>query len=265
MANTVYENEVLQAQLTNNLDTKLDAKGFMTIDNTLSASEGMIVKVRKYAYTGTVEQLAAGEKNTSGARGKIEVTSTPYEVLRYQQVFDYTDSDAMTDSNVVDMGMAGAENEMVNEINDEFFTEIAKATLTQEYANGGAISYDTIVDAIGKMNLEDESGLFLIIGNDLKQQIRKDADFKAKELGKILVDGAIGTISGVPVSVSVKCPAGTAFLATKEAVKFWVKRDSEVEQDRDKEAASNTVILRRYGLVALVDATKAVKIVEAAE
>lgn len=262
MANTVYANEVLQAQLTSNLDTKLDAKGYMTIDNTLAENAGMIKKVNKYAYTGAVEKVAKGAANT--IRGSLAVTSSNYTVEVYQQTFDYVDEDAMADSNVVDMSMQGATNEMSNEINDKFFAELAKATLSQTYVKGGAISYDTVVDAIALMNLEDESGLFLIIGNDLKSQIRKDADFKAKELGKILVDGAIGTISGVPVVVSKNVPAKGAYLATKAAVTCFVKKDSEVEQKREPETRTNTVIMRRVGLVALTDATKVVKITEAA-
>jgi hypothetical protein len=262
MANTVYENEVLQAQLTDNLNTKLSAKGYMTVDTSLTASAGMIVKVNKYAYTGTVEKLAKGDKNT--ARGALAVSSTPYEVELSQQSFDYFDEEVMQDSNVIDMSMNGATNVMVNDLNTKFFAELAKATLSQEYAKNGAISYDTVVDAIAKMNLEDESGLFLIIGNDLKAQIRKDDDFKSKELGKILVDGAIGTISGVPVVCSKLVPAKAAFLATKAAVTCFTKKDSEVEQARDAEARKNTVIMRKVALIALTDATKVVKIVEAA-
>ena len=110
------------------------------------------------------------------------------------------------------------------------------------------------------MNIEDEAGLFLIVGNDLKTAIRKDADFKASRLGEILYSGQIGDICGVPVAVSKKVPKNTAYLATKEAVTCFVKKQNEVEQDRDKEKRINTVITRKVALVALTDATKAVKI-----
>ena len=60
--------------------------------------------------------------------------------------------------------------------------------------------------------------------------------------------------------ISKKVPANTAYLATKEAVTCFVKKQNEVEQDRDKEKRINTVITRKVALVALTDATKAVKI-----
>ena len=76
----------------------------------------------------------------------------------------------------------------------------------------------------------------------------------------MLYHGQIGTICGVPVAVSKKVAKNTAFLATREAVKMFVKKSAEVEQDRDKERRINTYITRKVGLVALVDDTKAVKI-----
>lgn len=261
MANTVYSNFVLESKLRDLLTTKLDTKTLMTIDASLSESAGMLKKINTYTYTGEVETLAKGARNTT--RGSVGFTTSTYTVAVAQQVFDYADEDYMTDPMVVDAGMNGAANVMVNDMTSQYFAELAKATLGQTYAKGGALTYDTVVDAIAKMNLEDESGLFLIIGNDLKAQIRKDEDFKAKELGKVIADGAIGTLSGVPVICSKAVPAKTAYLATKEAVTLYTKKDSEVEQVRDAETRSNTVVMRKVNLVALTDATKVVKITEA--
>ena len=66
-----------------------------------------------------------------------------------------------------------------------------------------------------------------------------------------------------PVIVSKLCPAKTAYLATKEAVTLFTKKDSEVEQERRAEERKNTVIMRKVNLVALTDNTKVVKITEA--
>lgn len=261
MANTVYDNFVLESKLKDILSTKLNTKTLMTIDNSLTESAGMIKKVNTYTYTGKVEKLAKGSKNTQ--RGAITYASTPYTVKVAQQVFDYYDEEFMQDPNVLDYGLEGAAQVMVNDMTADFFTEIAKATLSQTYTSG-QFSYDVVVDAIEKMNIEDESGLFLLVGNDLKAQIRKDADFKAKELGKVIADGAIGTLCGVPVIHSKAVPADTAYLATREAVTLFTKKDNEVEQERDGEERKNTVIMRKVNLVALTDATKVVKIVTGA-
>lgn len=262
MANTVYSNFVLEAKMTDLLNTKLAVRPLMTVDNSLTEGEGMTKKINTYTYTGAVEKMAnKGDKNTT--RGSVSFTTSTYTVDMWQQVFDYFDEEFMIDSNVVDKGMEGATTTMVNDMNTKYFAELKKATLSQTYAKGSKISYETVVDAIQLMNLEDESGLFLIIGTDLKADIRKDVDFKQSETGAIIRDGRIGSICGVPIIVSKLVPAKTAYLATKEAVTLYTKKDSEVEQERDAEARKNTVIMRKCSLVALTDASKVVKITEA--
>lgn len=64
--------------------------------------------------------------------------------------------------------------------------------------------------------------------------------------------------------MSKAVPAETAYLATREAVTLFTKKDNEVEQERDGEARKNTIIMRKVNLVALTDATKVVKITKGA-
>jgi hypothetical protein len=256
MAHKLYENIVLESQINDILETKLNAQNLMTIDNDLTHEAGMIKRINTSTYEGNVEKVAMGEKNTE--RGKVTFNGKDYRVAVKQQVFDIHDEEVMQDPLVVQVAVQGAATEMVNDLNNDFFVEIAKTTTQHE---APVMNYDTVVDAIEKMNVaEDETGLFLLVGNDLKAQIRKDEDFKSARLGEMLFSGQIGSICGVPVVVSKKVPANTAFLATKEAVKCLVKRASQVEQDRDIETRTNTVVLRKVNLVALVDETKCVKI-----
>ena len=262
LANVVYENEVLESKLNNLLNTKMATRNFMKIDNDLTENAGVKKVINVYDYTGTVEELAMGAGNT--VTGAISFSPVEYEVVVSQQKFSYYDEQAMQDPKVIDYGMAGASTVMVNDMNTKFFAELAKATLEQEYPSGGAITYDTVVDAISLMELEDEANLFLVIGTDLKADIRKDTDFKGSLLGEMLYTGQIGTISGVPVVVSKLVPAGAAYLASKDAVTLFTKVDSEVEQERDADLRENDVFMRKVNLVALTDATKVVKIIEGA-
>jgi len=47
---------------------------------------------------------------------------------------------------------------------------------------------------------------------------------------------------------------------TKEAVKLFMKKDVEVEQARDVETKTNTVVLASYYVCALADDSKIVRI-----
>ena len=256
---TGYENFVLASKMNELLETKLNTRSLMTIDTDLTSAPGMKKIINRYTFKGAVEKLAKGEGNTEG--GVVTFDPVEYEVEVNQQKFEYYDEDFMTDPKIVDVGMEGMSVTMVNDLNRKYFDELEKATLNHQYT--GAFNYDAVVDSIELMNIEDETGLFLVIGTDLKAQIRKDPDFKGARQGEILFNGQIGSVSGVPVIVSKKTPKTTAYLATKEAVTLFVKKESEVEQERDANVRLNTVYGRKVHVVALTDATKVVKIAKA--
>ncbi len=261
MANTVFNNKVIEAKAQDLLATKINTRSLMAIDNSLAQTEGMTKTINVYTYTGAVEELADGAANTT--RGAISYVGTDYTVKRAQQVFDYTDSEFMKDNNVVDMSLKNANDLMVNKMTADFITECAKATNEVEFANGAGIGYDIIVDAISAVNLENEAELFVVIPNAWKADLRKDEDYKAARMGEVVYSGQVGTICGIPVIAS-KALEDEAYVMTKEAVKLFMKKDVEVEQDRDIETKTNTIALATYYVCALVDNTKICKIVEAA-
>ena len=262
MANTVYANKVIEAKAKDLLTTAVNTRNLMTIDDSLTQEAGMTKTINVYTYTGEAEELAAGVGNTTAKRGNISYTGTDYTVKMVQQAFDYTDEDFMKDNTIVDNMLKGANQVMINKMTSDFLTECAKATLKQTFTKGSAIGYDTIVDAISKLNLEDESGVFVVIPNAWKASLRKDQDYKSARIGEVIYNGQVGTICGIPVIAS-KALTDKAYVMTKEAVKLFMKKDVEVEQDRDKDKRINSVYLRTAYISALVDATKICEISEA--
>ena len=257
MANTVFENVVIEAKAKDLLTTAINHRSMMTIDNSLAETEGMTKTINVYTYTGTAEELADGAANS--ARGSITHAGKDYKVKRVQQVFDYLDQDFMKDSNVVDFSLKGANQVMVNKLTADFYVEAEKATLSHEAAE---LSYDAIVDAIAKLNIEDESKLFVVIPTAWKADLRKDPDYVAARMGEVVYNGQVGTVCGLPV-IATNALTDKAYVMTSEAIKLFMKKDVEVEQDRDIETKTNTVALTTYYICALVDDTKIVKIVKA--
>ena len=255
--NTVYENKVIEAKAKDLLTTSVNTRNLMTIDDELAETEGMTKTINVYTYEGTAEELAIGAKN--GTRGKISYKGTDYTVKRVQQVFDYNDADFMKDNKIVDMMLKGANEVMVNKMTADFITEVEKATLSKE---ADVLSYDAIVDAISLLNKEDESEIFIVIPNAWKAELRKDEDYKTARMGEVIYNGQVGAIAGIPVIAS-NALTDAAYVMTKEAVKLFMKKDVEVEQDRDIEAKENTVVLTTYYICALADATQVCAITRA--
>lgn len=253
MANTVFANKIIEAKAKDLLTTAVNTRSLMAVDNTLAAEAGMTKTINVYTYSGQAEELGVGEGNSN--RGSIAYEGKDYTVKMVQQAFDYADEDFMKDNTIVDNMLKGANQVMVNKMTADFIAEVKKATLE---AGAGEISYDAIVDAIAKLNVEDESGLFVLINPEGKADLRKDPDYVAARMGEVVYNGQVGTIAGIPVVVS-KAVEG-AYVMHKDAIKLFMKKDVEVEQERDADTRTNSVYLRSAYICALVDATKICKI-----
>lgn len=93
MAIQLYENFVLENKMTDLVNTNLDVNSLFTRDDSLATEAGLKKVINKYTYTGTVEKLAKGAKNTS--IGAVAFVPSEYTVNRYQQTFKYNDMDVM--------------------------------------------------------------------------------------------------------------------------------------------------------------------------
>ena len=255
MAHTIYENKVLENKMTDILITQIDLNSYMTVDTSMTEQAGMKKVVNTYTATGDVEALNMGEGNSTEIT--VSFTSAEYDVLTYQGYFHYFDEQAMTDPMVIDTGLEGSAKTMVNKFTARAIEEFEKATLT---APAATWSFNAVVDAIAKMNLESEDGLFLLISPADQAAFRKALKDDLKYSEGFVRTGYIGSVCGVPVIVSKAVPANKGYLATKDAVTVFIKKDTEVEQDRNPDTRDNKFWIRKVAVVALTDATKAVKI-----
>ena len=261
MANVVFENSVLEAKLTELMDSKLQVRGLMSVDDSLSQSAGLTKTVNRYTYNGKVETLAGGEANTS--EGQLTFVPEEYTVKRYQQTFRYNDVEAMKDPSIIDMALSGIADVMANQIRSEDFDELSKADRRHPFASN-ALTYGDVVDALGELGREVEDGLFIIMSSECRTAIRRDSDFCSARQGEVMYTGQFGTLCGIPVLFSNRVPDGKAIITDKAAVKFFVKKEAALEQDRDIETKINTIVYERHGLIALVDDTSTVLIGPAA-
>ena len=252
MANTVYANKIIEAKAKDLLTTAVNTRNLMTVDNSLTQEAGMTKTINVYTYTGEAEEVAAGEGNTN--RGSIAYVGTDYTVKMVQQAFDYQDEDFMKDNTIVDNMLKGANQVMVNKMTADFITEAQKASLSHQFT---AFGYDAVVDGISELNIEDESKVFLVIPNSWKADLRKDDDYKTARMSEVVYTGQVGTVCGIPVICTKALDAvNNGFVMTAEAVKLFMKKDVEVEQERDADTRTNSVYLRTAYICALVDATK---------
>lgn len=255
MAHQIYENVVLSNKINDILATGINLNNYLTIDNTLAENAGMKKKVITYTSNNNIKQVVMGAGNADDTL-EVSKSEKEYEVLTYQGRFNFYDEEEMTDPMVVDTGLKHSADNMINK-----FTELAIAEYEEaEGIEATAWSFDVVVDAIARMNLEDEAGLFLLISPADKAAFRKALKDDLSYSEGFVRTGYIGNVCGVPVIVSKAVPTGKGYLATKEAVTVFIKKDTETEYERDADIRNNSYWVRKVAVVALTDATKAVKI-----
>lgn len=255
MANQVYDNVVLANKIEDILTTAVDLTSYMTVDTSMTQEAGMKKKINTYKAQGDVETLGMGVGNT----GDIEVSfaTKEYEVETVQGRFQYYDEQAMTDPMVVQAGLEGIAKTMINDFTAKAIAEFDKATLTVQRTG---FAFTDIVDAIAKLNTENEDGLFILVGVADLAKFRKELQDDLKYNEDFVRTGYVGSVCGVPVIVTKAITNGNIYLASKEAVTLFIKKDTEVEQERDANVRNNKVYIRKVAVVALTDENKVVKL-----
>ena len=259
MANQVYENFYLSNEVEDQFNSHLDLTQFCTVDKTLQGTAGMKRIINVYSATDGTEKLAKGAGNSKS----ISVSFIPkeYEILLAQNRFDYYDEEAMTDPNIVPVGMKHAGTDLFNTANADIYAEYAKATLT---TTPSAFDFAAFVDASAKLGLEniEDVQLFGFVHPDDMGAIRKALKDDLKYVEAYAKNGYVGSVAGINLYGKADATAGTIVVATKDAVTLFVKTGVETEQERDSNTRQNSIFNRKYYLAALTDATKAVKMVK---
>jgi hypothetical protein len=260
MANQVYENFYLSNEVEDQFNSHLDLAQFCTVDKSLEGTAGMKRVINVYSATDGTEKLTKGAGNSKS----ISVSFVPkeYEILLAQNRFDYFDEEAMTDPNIVPVGMKHAGTDLFNTANADIYAEYAKATLETTPAT---FDFAAFVDASAKLGLEniEDVQLFGFVNPDDMGAIRKALKDDLKYVEAFARSGYVGTVAGINLYGKADATAGTIIVATKEAVTLFVKTGVETEQERDGNTRQNSIFNRKYYLAALTDATKAVKMVKA--
>ena len=251
MSNNPYANFVLENKFESQLTTKIDLANYLTADYSLTAAAGMKKTIHKYKATGAVEDLAQGVGNS----GVFEATyaSEDYTVGVTQGKGQYFDEEAMKDPMIVDTITKGMAEAMVNDFTSKAIAEMIKTQQTVECdfsSSSSGYLFGKVVDGAALFG-EDSEGVFLLINP-------KDVAWAS-----FVRTGYIGTVCGFPCIMTKAAPEGCAILATKEAVTAFIKKGTEVEQERDADTRKNLLFIRKVAVIALTNEKKAVILAKA--
>lgn len=274
--------EVMAQMISATLPKKIKFSPIAKIDTTLVGRPGDTITVPKYAYIGDAEDVAEGvamdvtQLSTSTTTVSVKKAGKAIELTDEAILSGYGDP-AGEGTNQLTMAIAA---KVDNDCLDALYTAPLKYN-----GSAAAISYDGLVkaDAIFGDESDDTKSKVVYIHPDQEQTIRLDATFmdKNKYGVELVMNGAIGKIAGMEVKKSKKVkkdesgnwmnpivilatedpnedPTADNFATEDAAITIYMKRDVEVETDRDILAKTTVVSADEHYGVALSNDSKVV-------
>jgi N4-gp56 family major capsid protein len=229
------------------------------VDRTLVGRPGSSVTVPKFNYIGDANDVA------EGAAINLELLTAASEAFSIKKAGKGVElSDEAVLSGYGDpIGEATNQLRMAIAAKADNDALAALATTTINYA-APDFSVSSIDAAQGIFNDEDQAPMVLVINPEDAAELRASAAGqweRASELGdQILVSGAFGAVLGAQVVRSRKLAKGTAYLVKQGALGLYLKRDVQVESDRDIVRKTTVITADQHYGVHLYDESKAIKI-----
>lgn len=264
MATTMLQNmvdpQVLADMISAELENAIRFSPLATVDRTLVGRPGSTITVPKFKYIGDADDVAEGEAIDLAL---LETATEEFTIKKAGKGVEITD-EAILSGLGDPIGEAAKQLTMsiANKVDNDVLAALDTTSLV--YSEGTAWDLDTISNAIDIFNDEDDEPMVLIMNPKDAAQLRKavagDWD-RASDLGDdIIVRGTYGAVLGAQVVRSRKVPEGTAYLVKQGALAIYMKRNVEIESDRDIIRKTTVITADQHYGAHLYDESKAIKI-----
>ena len=277
MAMTKLENlidaEVMADAISGKVEQKMVVTPFAKVDTTLEGKNaGDTITVPRFAYIGDAEDVAEGIEC-----GTVQLTAdtTTAKIKKAMKAVTLTD-EAVLSGYGDPVGQTN--NQLAKAIAAKVDADAMDALQTAQLTYDGSankIGYGAIVDAVDVFNEEFNTNKVIFVNPAQVGTLRKDADFIAadKIAEQVMVSGAIGKICNCEVVPSRRVPlneGGTGYVCPivklnedageddTPALTIYMKRDVNVETERNTLSRTTDISVDEMYTVALSDASKVV-------
>jgi len=263
--------QVMADMISAKVPQKLVVAPFAKVDTTLTGIPGNTITVPQYAYIGDAEDIAEG---IAAETVKLTTTSTEVTVKKAMKAVELTDEAVLSGyGNPVGETNNQLAKSIASKVDNDAMEALQGAQL-QFDGSAAKISYGAIVDAIDIFEEEVNSEKVIFVHPKQVTVLRKDADFISadKYPGQVMVTGEIGKIANCRVVASKKVKDdGTNYVcpivklnndAESEedaaALTIYLKRDTNVETERQTLARKTDISVDKHYTVALTNTSKVV-------
>ena len=280
MATTQFSNminpEVMAEMISAKVAKKISVIPFAKVDTTLEGQAGNTITLPVFGYIGDAANVAEGASIGASA---LTTTHKQFTIKKIAKGVDITD-EAILSGYGDPVGEAN--RQLIMAISQKIDQDAIDALdgAAKYMSSGNKISYAGIVDAIDMFEEEYNTEKVIFVHPKQVSQLRKDADFLSADKylngNYTAVNGEIGKIANCRVVVSkrvkeddthatyinpiVKLTYDAETEQETPALTIFLKRNVMVETSRDIDKQINMIRASENYVVALTDASKAVRV-----
>ena len=275
--------EVMADMISATLPKKIKFSPLAHIDTTLVGRAGDTITIPKYAYIGDAEDVAEG---VAMGTTVLTASSTQATVKKAGKAVELTDESVLSGyGDPVGEATRQITMSIASKVDNDCYDELCKATLTYD-GSAGVINYEGIVKANTVFEDEVDEGMekIIFINPAQEETLLLDENFMSKDKYPldVVMTGVIGKIAGCQVVKSKKVklneggtawmnpivvvakadpnedPAADGYATEDSALTIYMKRNVEVEADRDILAKTTVISADEHYGVALSNESKVV-------
>ena len=263
--------EVMAPMISAKLAKAIVATPFAKIDNTLVGQPGSTITVPRYKYIGDAEDLAEG---VTAGTVKLETDTDDYTVKKAVKQVRLTDEAILSGyGNPIGETNNQLGLSIASKVDNDVMDELKKAQMTKTFETD--ISYNNVIDTLDLFNEEENVEKVMFIHPHQLTTLRKDSNFISadKYNNNVIMRGEIGMIANTRIVPSRKAvnTEGTYYLNPivqlrpesqtgdeTAAVTIFMKRNVNVETERDLTNYTTLIAVDEHYVAALTDETKVV-------
>lgn len=258
--------EVLADMVSAELPNALQLSGLYKVDRTLTGRPGNTITIPVWDYIGAADDLAEGAEGTVT---QMSATDQDFTVKKAVKNIVLTD-EAVLSGYGDPMGEAARQLRMsIADKVDNDGIALLKSFTTNKVDWTENLTYNAVCAALDKFADEEQGGdKIILVGQEGIRNLRLDPRFSdaytlADGNNSVVKTGVVGAIAGCKVKISNKLNGvgdGVAYVLKPQAVTAFIKRDVNLETERQILKKQTLISVDEHFVVAIEDKSKIVRI-----
>jgi HK97 family phage major capsid protein len=245
--------QVLADMISAELPNAIRFAPLAVVGRKLEGRAGNTITMPKYGYIGDAVDVAEGEDIPIS---QMSTTTTQVTVKKAGKGVEITDEAVLS-------GYGDPVGELKNQLKmaiaNKVDNDVLDALKTAKLTASGAMSVATLLSARVKFGEQVNQPAVAVMNSTNYGKIIGEV-LNLENTDKVLIDGVVGKVAGLQIAISDKLTDTEAYIVASGALGIEMKRDVQVESDRDIIAKLTVFTADEHYVAYLKDESKAIKV-----